>query len=219
MKTITKKKNGFATKKHVEGISLVRISRILSEFMSGFQFLKKYNKTVSFFGSSRAKPKNRYYQEAFELAYWLSKRGYTIVTGGGDGVMEAANKGAYMAGGKSVGINIDLPHEQRLNKYVKDSISFRYFFTRKVMLTFASQAYIFLPGGFGTLDEFFEITTLIQTKKIKKIPIILIHKDYWKPLLKWVEKTLYTEKHTISKQDMNIYHLVDTHEEAIKLLR
>lgn len=213
-----KKKNGFSTKRHIKGISLVRISRILSEFMSGFQFLDKYNKTVTFFGSSRAKPGNRYYQEAFELAYLLSKKKYTVVTGGGGGVMEAANKGAYMAGGNSVGININLPHEQRLNKYVKDSISFRYFFIRKVMLTFASQAYIFLPGGFGTLDEFFEITTLIQTRKIKKIPIILIHKDYWKPLLKWMEETLYKEKRTISKQDMKIYCLVDNHKEALKLL-
>jgi len=214
-----KKKNGFTTKRHVQGISMVRISRILQEFMTGFQFLKKYNKTVTFFGSSRAKPGNKYYKEAFELAFSLSKKGYAIVTGGGDGVMEAANKGAYMAGGKSVGINIDLPHEQRLNRYVKDSISFRYFFIRKVMLTFASEAYIFLPGGFGTLDEFFEITTLIQTKKIKKIPIILIHKDYWKPLLKWMKETLYAEKHTISKQDMNIYRLVDNHEQALKLLK
>jgi hypothetical protein len=211
-------KNGFPTKKHVEGISLVRISRIFSEFMSGFHFLDKYNKTVTFFGSARAKSNSEYYKEAFDLAFALSKKGYTIVTGGGGGIMEAANKGAYMAGGESVGLNINLPHEQKLNKYVKHSISFRYFFIRKVMLTFASQAYIFMPGGFGTLDEFFEITTLIQTKKIKKIPIILVHKDYWQPLFDWVQKTLYAEKKTISKNDMNIYRLVDSYEEALKKL-
>ncbi len=213
-----KKKNGFPTKKHIERISLVRISRIFSEFMNGFHFLAKYNETVTFFGSSRAKSGTEYYKEAFELAFSLSKKGYTIVTGGGGGIMEAANKGAYMAGGNSVGININLPYEQKLNKYVKNSISFRYFFIRKVMLTFASQAYIFLPGGFGTLDEFFEIITLIQTRKIKKIPIILIHKDYWEPLLKWVGKTLYAKKGTINKKDMKIYRLVDSHEEALKIL-
>lgn len=186
--------------------------------MSGFNFLKKYNKTVTFFGSSRAKSGTKYYKEALEIAYQLSKKGYTIVTGGGGGIMEAANKGAYLAGGNSVGININLPKEQKINKYVQDSISFRYFFSRKVMLTFASQAYIFLPGGFGTLDEFFEIITLIQTKKIKNIPIILVHRDYWRPLLGWIEKVLYQEKKTISQQDMKIYKLVDSPQEAIKFL-
>ena len=131
--------------------------------------------------------------------------------------MEAANKGAYMAGGNSVGINIKLPKEQKENKYVKDSVSLRYFFSRKVMLTFASQAYIFLPGGFGTLDEFFEIITLIQTKKVKKIPVILIHKDYWEPLLEWIEKSLYKKKKTIVKSDMKIYHLVDSIDQALKI--
>jgi uncharacterized protein (TIGR00730 family) len=211
-------KNGFSTKKHVIDISVIRASRILKEFLAGFNFLKDYNKTVTFFGSARANSKSKYYQEAFDLAFQLSKKGYTVVTGGGGGVMEAANKGAYMAGGPSVGINIDLPKEQAANRYVKNVISFRYFFTRKVMLTFASQAYIFLPGGFGTLDEFFEIVTLIQTKKIKKIPVILIHKDYWLPLLEWVDKTLWKEKKTIGKKDMEIYKLVGSPEEALRLL-
>lgn len=214
-----KKKNGFLVKEHIKGVSFVRISRIVNEFVKGFRFLKKYNKTVTFFGSSRAKPKTKYYQEAFKLAYHFSQKGYTIVTGGGGGIMEAANRGVFKAGGKSVGINIDLPEEQKLNKYVKDSVSFRYFFSRKVMLTFASQAYIFFPGGFGTLDEFFEITTLIQTKKIKRIPVILIHKSYWEPLLSWIEKTVYGKKQAISKQDMKIYQLVDSLEEAYKLLK
>jgi hypothetical protein len=211
-------KNGFSTKKHVIDVSYVRVSRIMKEFLAGFNFLKNYNRTVTFFGSARAKPESKYYQEAFDLAFQLSKKGYTIVTGGGGGVMEAANKGAYMADGPSVGINIELPKEQAANKYVKNLISFRYFFTRKVMLTFASQAYIFLPGGFGTLDEFFEIATLIQTRKIKKIPIILIHKDYWQPLLNWVEKTLWEDKKTISKKDMKIYQLANSSDEVIKIL-
>jgi uncharacterized protein (TIGR00730 family) len=211
-------KNDFLVKKHIKDICPIRVSRILSEFIDGFRFLKKYNKTVTFFGSSRAKPKTKYYQEALDLAYLLSKKGYTIVSGGGGGVMEAANKGAYMAGGQSVGINIELPEKQRTNKYVKDSIFFRYFFVRKVMLAFASQAYIFLPGGFGTLDEFFEITTLIQTKKVKKIPVILVHKDYWLPLLNWIDQSLYQERKAISKKDMKIYHLVDDIDQVLKLL-
>ena len=191
----------------------------MNEFIRGFRFLKKFDNTVTFFGSARAKPNTNYYKEAVQLAHDLSKEGYTIVTGGGGGVMEAANKGATIANGNSVGINIELPKEQNVNKYVKDSISFRYFFSRKVMLTFASQAYIFFPGGFGTLDEFFEIVTLIQTEKIKKIPVILIHKDYWNPVLDLIENNLYKKKRAICKKDMNIYKLVESPEEALKLLK
>ena len=213
-----KNKNDFLIKEHIKDICPIRVSRIFNEFIDGFRFLKKYNKTVTFFGSSKAKLKTKYYQEAFNLAFQLSKKGYTIVTGGGSGIMEAANKGAYMAQSNSVGINIKLLEKQKTNKYVKDSIYFRYFFVRKVMMSFASQAYIFLPGGFGTLDEFFEITTLIQTKKIKKIPVILVHKDYWQPLLEWVDQSLYQERKMIDKKDMKIYHLVDDINQALELL-
>ncbi len=212
------KKNNYLDKKHLKEASPVRLSRINKEFTNGFNFLKKYNQTVTFFGSSRAKPATKYYQEAARLAEILSKKGYTIVTGGGQGVMEAANKGAYLANGPSVGINIILPRGEKRNRYVKDGISFYYFFVRKVMLTFACQAYIFLPGGFGTLDEFFEIVTLIQTRKVKKIPIILIHKDYWQPLLRFIEEVLYKKKKAISKKDMKIYYLVDDIGQAVKLL-
>lgn len=215
----SKNKNGFLIKKHIQETCPVRISKILDEFVGGFRFLKKYNKTVTFFGSSRAKPKTKYYKEAVKLAYDLSKIGYTVVTGGGGGIMEAANKGAYLAKGNSVGININLPKSENKNKYVKDSIAFNYFFTRKVMLTFASQAYIFLPGGFGTLDEFFEIVTLIQTKRVKKIPIILIHRSYWQPIIKLIEEVLYKKKGFISKKDKEIYRLVDSTEEALKILK
>ena len=212
-------KNNFLVKKHVQGACPVRMSRIWNEFIKGFRFLKKYEKTVTFFGSSRVKSKNKYYQEAVNLASQLSKEGYTVVTGGGGGIMEAANKGAYMAGGNSLGININLPQGEKRNKYVKNSVSFRYFFIRKVMLTFASQAYIFFPGGFGTLDEFFEITTLIQTKKVKKIPVILVHKSYWQPLLEWIEKKLYKKEKNISKNDIKIYYLVDNTAQALELLK
>ncbi len=215
---LMKNNNHSITKKHLGEVEPVRVSKILDEFKKGFKFLKKYNKTVTFFGSSRAKPETKYYKEAVELAKALSKKGYTVVTGGGQGIMEAANKGAFLAGGNSVGINIILPKGEKRNKYVKDAMSFHYFFIRKVMLTFACQAYIFLPGGFGTLDEFFEIVTLIQTKKVKKIPIILIHKDYWQPLLQWIEEVVYKRKRAVSRPDMKVYHLVDSIEEAVKLL-
>ncbi len=211
------KKDDKIQKKHIRHISPVRISRIVSEFIEGFNFLNKHNKTVTFFGSARTGPLHKYYKEAEELSFNLSKNGYTVVTGGGGGIMEAANKGASKAKGESLGINIDLPKEQRINKYVKKSVSFRYFFVRKVMLTFASEAYIFFPGGFGTLDEFFEIITLIQTKKIKKIPVILIHKSYWSPLLEWIEKELYKNR-SVAKKDMEIYYLADNTEEALKFL-
>lgn len=212
-------KNNFLVKKHVQGACPVRMSRIWNEFIKGFRFLKKYEKTVTFFGSSRVKSKNKYYQEAFNLASQLSAEGYTVVTGGGGGIMEAANKGAYMAGEESLGININLPQGEKRNKYVKNSVSFRYFFIRKVMLTFASQAYIFFPGGFGTLDEFFEIITLIQTKKVKKIPVILVHKSYWQPLLEWIERKLYKKERNISKNDIKIYYLVDNTAQALELLK
>ena len=173
---------------------------------------------MTIFGSSRAKPGNTYYKEALNLSFLLSKKGYTIATGGGGGVMEAANKGACEAGGHSLGININLPKEQRLNKYVTDSISFHYFFTRKIILTFACEAYIFFPGGFGTLDEFFEIITLIQTRKLKKIPVILVRAHYWEPLISWIKNMLQEQKKTIRKNDLKIYRLVHTIEEAIKIL-
>ncbi len=200
-------------------ISPWRIFKIMSEFVSGFEFLRNLNKTVSIFGSARDGFDKRVYAEATRLAYLLSKAGFTIVTGGGPGIMEAGNKGAYEAGGPSVGINIKVQHEQRVNKYVKQSESFKYFFTRKVILSFSSQAYIFFPGGFGTLDELFEMVTLVQTKKIDPIPIILVNKEFWTPLLAWVESHLYKKNNAIKKEDMQLYHLVDNHEEAFRLIK
>ena len=205
-------------KRHIKQISPVRISNIIGEFIEGFNFLNQQEKTVSFFGSARIKPSHKYYKEAVQLSKKLSERGYTIITGGGPGIMEAGNKGAYLSKGKSYGMDIDLPEEQITNKYVKKSISFKYFFVRKVMLTFAAEAYIFFPGGFGTLDEFFEIITLIQTKKIRKIPIVLLHKSYWEPILNYIEKDLYQKNKFISKEDLKIYYLADSAEEALNYL-
>lgn len=191
-----------------------RVGRIASEFTQGFEELQKYDLAATFFGSARCSLESALYKDAAGLAYRLSRSGFTIITGGAAGVMEAANKGAYDAGGDSVGLNISLPDEQSGNDYTTDRHDFHYFFTRKVMLTFASEVYIYFPGGFGTLDEFFEIATLIQTKKIEPIPIILVGKAYWSPLLQWIKKGLLEQHETISKEDMSLYTLVDSVDEA-----
>lgn len=200
-------------------ISTWRIFKIIAEFVSGFEFLSKYDKTATFFGSARCDIKEDYYDGAVSLASMLSKDGFAVITGGGPGIMEAANKGATEAGGQSAGLNIILESGQRTNKYVKESESFHYFFTRKVMLSFASEVYIFFPGGFGTLDEFFEMITLVQTKKIQPIPIILVGRDYWAPILQWIENDVYGKYKAIDKEDMDIYHLTDSAEEAFDLIK
>lgn len=196
-----------------------RIFRIMAEFVAGFDLLRKYRLAVTVFGSARSLPDSHWYQESQKLGYLLAKDGFTIITGGGGGVMGAANKGAYEAGGNSVGLNIKLPHEQRLNSYVTDSETFAFFFTRKVMLSFASEVYIYFPGGFGTLDEFFELVTLVQTGKITKVPILLIGRDYWQPLLDWFSNTLLEKHRTIGKDDINLFHIVDSAEEAHALIQ
>ncbi len=196
-----------------------RIFRIMAEFVEGFQFLADFRKTVSFFGSARFRETNHHYKEARGLAKILAKEGFTVVTGGSAGIMEAANRGAFEGGGESVGLNIELPREQRLNRWVHKSKTFHYFFTRKVMLDFAAQAYIFFPGGFGTLDEFFELVTLIQTKKLKPVPIILVGKDYWGTLLDWIRDHVYLQHHAIERHEMDIFKLADSVEEAHKLLK
>jgi uncharacterized protein (TIGR00730 family) len=190
------------------------IKKINAEFVKGFKFLSKYKKGVSIMGSARVGLQNGVYEEATKLASKLSKAGFAIITGGGPGIMEAANKGAFEAGGQSVGINILLPFEQKTNQYVHDSEDFSYFFTRKVMLEYASHIYVFFPGGFGTLDELFEMVTLTQTKKIKPVAIILVNKEFWQPLLDWIKTTLYEKEHAIDEKDMDIYKLVDNAEEA-----
>lgn len=197
-----------------------RIFRIMSEFVDGFQFLSEFKKEVTFFGSARSKMKGEYYEMAEELAQKLSAAGFTIITGGGPGIMEAGNKGA-VAGGKglSVGLNIQLPYEQRVNKYVKKGIGFHYFFTRKVMLSASAQAYVFFPGGFGTLDEFFEIITLLQTKKItEQVPVILMGREFWSPLLYWIEEEVCKRNKAIDTEDMELYRLVGSVDEAYNII-
>ena len=197
-----------------------RIFRILAEFVSGFQFLVDFRKTVTIFGSAQVREDNRWYKEAEKLASLLSKFDFGVVTGGGPGIMEAANRGAAENNGNSIGLNIELPNEQRVNPYVQKSVGFHYFFVRKVMLAYSAQAYVFFPGGFGTLDEFFELITLVQTKKIfAKIPIVMIGKEFWDPLLEWVKTDVHGKFKFIDEEDMRIYSIVDTAEEAFELIK
>ncbi|MCX6786728.1 MAG: TIGR00730 family Rossman fold protein [Candidatus Kaiserbacteria bacterium] len=194
------------------------IRQPLSEFIEGFDIISRYGLAVSFFGSARTSFESDVYKHAEELAARLAKKGFSVITGGSSGVMQAANKGAFESGGVSVGLNINLPDTQAFNPYLTEQFGFDHFFVRKVMLTYASEVYVYFPGGFGTLNEFFEIVTLVQTKKIRKVPLILFGREYWGPLLSFIEKVLY-EKHTaINKEDMNLYKLVDSVDEAYEYI-
>lgn len=195
-----------------------RIFKIMAEFVSGFELLDRYDLAATFFGSARCGFGDKVYEQTTQLAHKLSKSNFAIITGGGGGVMGAANKGAFEAGGQSVGLNIKLPSEQALNTYTTDSESFHYFFTRKVMLAFASEVYIFMPGGFGTLDELFELATLVQTRKIPAIPLILLGRDFWQPLMTWIEKELYTHAKAIDKEDIQIFTICDSVDEAYEVI-
>ncbi|MFA6522541.1 MAG: TIGR00730 family Rossman fold protein [Patescibacteria group bacterium] len=196
-----------------------RIFRIMAEFVEGFQFLSTLDREVTIFGSARVAPDSKWYREAEKLGALLAKGKFTTVTGGGPGIMEACNKGAFQAGGNSVGLNIQLPHEQRINPYVKVSRAFYYFFTRKVILAASAQAYVYFPGGFGTQDELFEILTLIQTGKSEKIPVILVGKEYWGAWLRFVEEMLFEKYETIAKKDMDLFQIVDTAEAAMAIIK
>lgn len=192
-----------------------RILKILDELIQGFELLKKYRLAATFFGSARSTLKDpRMYSDAEELARRLALSGFAVITGGAQGIMGAASKGAYEAKGDSIGLNIRLPQEQGSNPYLTEEYTFNYFFTRRVMLSFASEVYIFFPGGFGTLDEFFEIVTLVQTGKIKRIPIILYGKDFWAPLMSLVEDMLYKVQRAVSKEDLDLVVICDTPDEA-----
>ena len=196
------------------------IFKIMSEFVQGYEKFARIGPCVSVFGSARTKPENIYYQMAEEVAGKLTQYGYGIITGGGPGIMEAANKGAFEAGGKSVGCNIILEFEQAPNKYIPEEnlVSFDYFFVRKVMFMKYSQGFIVFPGGFGTFDELFESITLIQTKKIASFPIVLVGKDYWDDMFKWIEAKVLNDQHNIAATDLDIFHIVDTTDDAVKII-
>ena len=197
-----------------------RVSRVSRELQAGFDFIKDHSKSVTFFGSARLKEGDNYYKKAVKLAQMLSLEGYSIITGGGPGIMEAANRGGRStAGGKSLGLTIKLPDEQNVNPYVTDFEEFYYFFTRKVCLTFAAEAYIYFPGGLGTLDEFFEILTLVQTKKIEPVPIFCVGVDFWQPLHQYLGKTLYGKFKTISRGDTNLYTITNDEKEIVKQIK
>jgi hypothetical protein len=194
-----------------------QIFKIMAEFVEAFEKLGKIGPCVSIFGSARTKPDNQYYILAEEIAFKLTQKGYGVITGGGPGIMEAANKGANKGGGMSVGLNIELPHEQYSNPYidVDKLISFDYFFVRKVMFMKYAQGFIVLPGGFGTLDELFEALTLIQTRKVAAFPVILVGKNYWGGLIEWIKSSLLEQEKNISEIDLELLSLVDTADEAV----
>jgi uncharacterized protein (TIGR00730 family) len=195
-----------------------RLFRILSEFVEGFETLADIQPAVTIFGSTRVSPGNPLYEKAQQLARLLAENGFSVITGGGPGIMEAANKGALEGKGKSIGLNIDLPAEQPPNAYTNIRASFRYFFVRKVMFVKYAVAYIIFPGGYGTLDELSEAITLIQTKKIKPFPVILVEKAYWQGLLDWLQGTLLKVQH-ISPEDLEIIQVLDEPKEIIKYIK
>ncbi len=194
-----------------------RVFKIISELVEGFEKLSRIGPCVSIFGSARTHHNDKYYKLAEDIAYKLTRNGYGVITGGGPGIMEAANKGAERGNGKSVGINIDLPFEQRPNNYIDPDklITFDHFFVRKVMFMKYAQGFIVLPGGFGTFDELFEAITLIQTRKIGKFPIILVGEKYWNGLIKWIKEVMLNEEHNISPDDLDIFTVVNTSDEAV----
>ncbi|MFA5127976.1 MAG: TIGR00730 family Rossman fold protein [Patescibacteria group bacterium] len=196
-----------------------RIFKIMSEFVEGFEFLGKLKNEVTILGSARITPNSKYYKIAVELGRLLAKNNFTTITGGGPGIMEAANRGAFEAGGESIGLNIQLPFEQRINPYVKESAAFYYFFTRKVMLTSPANAFVFFPGGFGTLDEFFEVVDLIEQGYMPDVPVVLVGSDFWNPILKFLREKSGQIANAIVEADLKNWHVVDTAEDAFNLIK
>ncbi|UAB80396.1 TIGR00730 family Rossman fold protein [Marixanthomonas sp. SCSIO 43207] len=196
------------------------IFKIMGEFVNGYEKLSRIGPCVSIFGSARTKPDHEYYKLAERIAEKITNNGYGVITGGGPGIMEAGNKGAHLAGGTSVGLNITLPFEQHDNPYIDSdkSIDFDYFFVRKVMFVKYSQGFVVMPGGFGTLDEFFEALTLIQTHKIDKFPLILVGSKFWSGLWDWVKDTLLEANNNVSPEDLDLVHIVDHEDEVLEIL-
>jgi uncharacterized protein (TIGR00730 family) len=213
-------RKAFATKesREVMASDSWKIFKIMSEFVNGFERMQEIGPCVSIFGSARTKPENKYYQLAEEIAFKLTQEGYGVITGGGPGIMEAANKGAKRGKGNSVGLNINLPFEQKPNDYIDrdKSIDFNYFFVRKTVFLKYSQGFIGMPGGFGTIDELFESLTLVQTNKIAEFPVVLVGKEYWEGLIDWIKKTMLHEEHNINESDLDLFKIVDTADEAVK---
>lgn len=205
----------------IKGENAWTMFKVISEFVEGFETLNKIGPCVSIFGSARTKPEDKYYKLTEEIAGRMCEEGFGVITGGGPGIMEAANKGAFEAGGVSVGLDIDLPFEQFINRYVDSdkNIGHRYFFVRKVMFVKYGQAFIAMPGGFGTLDELFEVLTLVQTNKISKVPIILVGKAYWQGLVDWIVNTMLHQEHNISEKDLKLIPITDDPEEVVTIIR
>jgi uncharacterized protein (TIGR00730 family) len=195
------------------------IFKIMGEFVEGYDKLFKIGPCVSIFGSARSQPENPYYKMAMDTAQKITEKGFGVITGGGPGIMEAANKGAHQGKGKSVGLGISLPFEQGVNEFVDPDyvIDFNYFFARKVMFVKYAQGFIVFPGGFGTLDEFFEAMTLIQTQKVTRFPIVLVGSDYWNGLVEWIKDTMVSNK-TISPEDIDLFTVTDDHDEAVDII-
>jgi len=198
---------------------LWRVFRIMAEFVEGFETMSKIKPSIAIFGSARTRPSNKYYKMSVRVAKELSKKGFGIITGGGPGIMEAANRGAHEANGSSTGVNIELPHEQYANKYIDSDklLNFRYFFVRKVMFFKYAQGYIIMPGGFGTIDEFFEVLTLIQTRKTERVPIVVMGKEYWQPLMNWLKKYMLNFNF-IEDFDMELFKVTDDPKEAAQII-
>ncbi|MEM9821197.1 MAG: TIGR00730 family Rossman fold protein [Bacteroidota bacterium] len=194
--------------------------KVISEFVDSFEVMNNIGPCISIFGSARTKPDQKYYKLAISIAKRLTDEGFGVITGGGPGIMEAGNKGASMNGGLSVGLNIDLPFEQSNNRYIDPELNLnhRYFFVRKVMFVKYAQAFVVLPGGFGTMDELFEVLTLIQTKKITPVPIILVGTDFWEGLKDWIEKTMLAQFNNISPDDMDLIPITDDPEEVLRII-
>jgi len=195
-----------------------RIFRIMAEFVDGFDELSAIGDAVTIFGSARTKPSDKYYKMAEKTAALLAKNNLAVITGAGPGIMEAANKGTKAAGGVSIGLNIDVPIIQEPNKFITKLIDFRYFFCRKVMFVKYAKAFIIFPGGFGTMDEFFESITLIQTSRIEKFPVILMGSEYWKGLIDWMKQDMLRENR-VEKNDLDLFSVVDKPEEALKIIK
>ncbi len=208
------------TRRHIFQLLKKREGVIEKEFEKGLKLIEKYPRAVSILGSARFPSDNVYYQHAAALTKKIVEElKYAVITGGGPGIMEAANKGAYEAGGASIGLGISLPKEQHFNPYVTEAVLFDYFVSRKTMIFFSAECYIYYPGGFGTLDELFEIVTLMQTRKIERAPVVLVGREFWEPFLKYVETTLLNINKTISPEDMHIYKIVDDIDEIVEIVR